>query len=174
MQWSSILCAILVVQNKVAEQHILRKYSNCNSFRVTMDLQYEFQSSYYSAIKCATSLKLYHVIAQQNQMNNIFEKICLTLILLKIFDIYVCHYFATNKKIAVTHLWHAMQPRTMYHLIAKDKAAEQYMLRKYSNCNSFGVTKALLNSNNFKVAITHLFNGNRSETLLYYSLSKIT
>ena len=91
-------------------------------------------------------------------MNNIFEKICLTLILFKIFDIYFCHYLATNKKIAITHLWHAMEPETMYHLIGKDKVAEQYILGKYSNCNSFGVTKALLNSKNFKVAITQLFN----------------
>ena len=57
-------------------------------------------------------------------MNKIFEKNSLTLILLKIFDIYLCHYFATNKKIAITHLWHAMGPQTMYHLIAKDKVAE--------------------------------------------------
>ena len=28
----------LVVQDKVAEQHILGKYSNCTSFGVTMDL----------------------------------------------------------------------------------------------------------------------------------------
>ena len=27
---------------------------------------------------------------------------------LKISDIYFCHYFATNKKIAIVHLWHAM------------------------------------------------------------------
>ena len=33
-------------------------------------------------------------------MNNIPEKNSLTLILLKIFDIYCFHYFATNKKIA--------------------------------------------------------------------------
>ena len=57
-------------------------------------------------------------------MNNIFEKNSLTLIVLKIFDIYFCHYFATNKKIAITHLWHAMGPQTMYHLIAKDKVAK--------------------------------------------------
>ena len=60
-------------------------------------------------------------------MNNIFEKNSLTLILLKIFDIYSCHYFATNKKIAITQLWHAMGPQTMYHLIAKDKVAEQHI-----------------------------------------------
>ena len=60
-------------------------------------------------------------------MNNIFEKNSLTLILLKIFDIYLCHYFATNEKIAITHLWHAMGPQTMYHLIAKDKVAEQHI-----------------------------------------------
>ena len=44
----------------------------------------------------------------------------------------------------------------MYHLIAKDKIAEQQITGKYSNCNSFGVTKALLNSKNSKVAITQL------------------
>ena len=54
-------------------------------------------------------------------MDNIFEKNSLTLILLKIFDIYLCHDFATNNKIAITHLWHAIEPQTMYHLIAKDK-----------------------------------------------------
>ena len=58
-------------------------------------------------------------------MDNIFEKNSLTLILLKIFDIYLCHYFATNNKIAITHLWHAIEPQTMYHLIANDKVAER-------------------------------------------------
>ena len=65
-------------------------------------------------------------------------------------------YLATNEKIAITHLWHAIEPQTMYHLIAKDKVAEQHILGKHSNCNSFGVTMALLNSQNFKVAITQL------------------
>ena len=60
-------------------------------------------------------------------MNNILEKNSLILILLKIFDIYLCHYFATNKEIATTHLWHAIEPQTMYHLIAKDKVAEQHI-----------------------------------------------
>ena len=91
-------------------------------------------------------------------MSNIFEKLCLTLILLKIFDISICHYFATNKKIAITHLWHAMEPRTVCHLMAKDKVDEQYILGKYCNCNSFGVIMDLLNSKNFKVAISQLFN----------------
>ena len=89
-------------------------------------------------------------------MNNIFEKISLTLILFKIFHIYLCHYFATNNKIAITHLWHAMKLQTICHHIAKDKVSEQYILGKYCNCNSFGVTMALLNSQNFKVAITQL------------------
>ena len=75
---------------------------------------------------------------------------------MKIFDIYFCYYFATNKKIAITHLWHVMEPQTMYNLTAKDKVAEQHILEKYSNFNSFGVTMDLLNSNNFKVAITQL------------------
>ena len=57
-------------------------------------------------------------------MNNIFEKNSVTLIFLKIFDIYLFHYFATNNKIAITHLWDAMGPQTMYHFIAKDKVAE--------------------------------------------------
>ena len=61
-------------------------------------------------------------------MNNIFEKNSLTLTLLKkIFDIYLCHYFATNKKIAITHLWHAIEKQTICHLIVKDKVAEQYI-----------------------------------------------
>ena len=81
-------------------------------------------------------------------MNNIFEKISLILILLKIFDIYLCRYFASNKKIAITHLWHATEPQV----------AEQIILGKYSDCNSFGVTMDLLNSHNFEVAITQLSN----------------
>ena len=89
-------------------------------------------------------------------MNNIFEKISVTVILLKILGIYFFCYLTTNEKIAITHLWHAIEPQTMYHLIAKDKVAEQHILGKHSNCNSFGVTMALLNSQNFKVAITQL------------------
>ena len=89
-------------------------------------------------------------------MNNIFEKISVTVILLKILGIYFFCYLATNEKIAITHLWHAIEPQTMYHVIAKDKVAEQHILGKHSNCNSFGVTMALLNSQNFKVAITQL------------------
>ena len=89
-------------------------------------------------------------------MNNIFDKISVTVILLKILGIYFFCYLATNEKIAITHLWHAIEPQTMYHLIAKDKVAEQHILGKHSNCNSFGVTMALLNSQNFKVAITQL------------------
>ena len=89
-------------------------------------------------------------------MDNIFEKISLSSILLKIFDIYFFCYLATNEKIAITHLWQATEPQTMYHLIVKIKVGEQHILGKYSNCNSFGVTMALLNSQNFKVAITQL------------------
>ena len=91
-------------------------------------------------------------------MNNIFEKNSLILILLKIFEIYSCRYFASNKEIAITHLWHATESQTIWHLIIKDKVAEQHILGKYSNCTSFGVTMDLLNSHNFKVAITQLSN----------------
>ena len=89
-------------------------------------------------------------------MDNIFVKISLTLILLKIFDIYFFCYLATNEEIAITHLWQAIEPQTMYHLIAKNKVAEQHILGKHSNCNTFLVTIGLLNSQNFKVAITQL------------------
>ena len=65
-------------------------------------------------------------------MDNIFEKISLTVILLKIFDICFFCYLATNEKIAITRLWLAIEAQTMYHLIPKDKVAEQYILRKYS------------------------------------------
>ena len=78
-------------------------------------------------------------------MNNIFEKNSLILILLKILEIYSCRYFASNKEIAITHLWHAIEPQTIWHLIIKDKVAEQHILGKYSNCTSFGVTMVLLN-----------------------------
>ena len=44
----------------------------------------------------------------------------------------------------------------MYHLIAKDKIAEQHILGKYSNFNNFGVTMDLIIGKNFKVAITQL------------------
>ena len=89
-------------------------------------------------------------------MNNILEKNFLILILLKIFDIYLCHYFASNKEIAIIHLWHAIEPQTICHLIVKDKVAEQIILGKSCNCSSFSVTMDLLNSHNFKVAITQL------------------
>ena len=72
-------------------------------------------------------------------MNNIFEKISVTVILLKILGIYFFCYLATNEKIAITHLWHAIEPQTMYHLIAKDKVAEQHILGKHSNCNTVKV-----------------------------------
>ena len=77
---------------------------------------------------------------------------------MKIFDIYFHHSFATHKKIAIAHLWHAIEPQTICHLIVKEKVAEQHILGKYSNSNSFGVTMDLLNSHNFKVAITQLSN----------------
>ena len=74
-------------------------------------------------------------------MNNITEKICLTLKLLKIFNIDVFCDLATNDKIAITHSLYAMESQIMYHLVVQDKVAEQHNLGKYSNCKSFGVTK---------------------------------
>ena len=100
-------------------------------------------------------------------MDNIFEKISLTLILLKIFDIYFFCYLATNEKIAITHLWHAIEPQTMYHLIAKDKVAEQHILGKHSNCNSFGVTMALLNRQKFESSDYSAIKGSTGLKLYY-------
>ena len=57
-------------------------------------------------------------------MNNIFENNSLILILLKIFEIYSFRYFASNKEIAITHLWHAIESQTVCHVIVKDKVAE--------------------------------------------------
>ena len=91
-------------------------------------------------------------------MNNIFEKIGLTVKLLKIFDIYFFCNLATNEKIAFTHLLYAMDLQTMCHVVVQNKVAEQHILEKYSNCNSFGVIMDLLNTTNFKVAITYLSN----------------
>ena len=51
-----------------------------------------------------------------------------------------------------------MELQTICHLIVKDRVAEQHILGKYSNCNSFGITKALRKSKNFKVPITQLYN----------------
>ena len=45
------------------------------------------------------------------------------------------------------------------HSVSKiNKKIYAIILGKYSNCNSFGVTMDLLNSRNFEVAITQLFN----------------
>ena len=44
----------------------------------------------------------------------------------------------------------------MCHLVSQNKVAEQHILGKYSNCNSFVVTMDLLKSKNFKVVITQL------------------
>ena len=53
-----------------------------------------------------------------------------------------CHYFATNKKNSYYSLMACNEiPNFVPSLIAKDKVAEQHILGKYSNCNSFGVTK---------------------------------
>ena len=70
-------------------------------------------------------------------MNNIFDKTGLTVKLLQIFDIYFFCYLVTNERIAITHLIYAMEIQTMYHLMAKDKIAEQQILGKYSNCISY-------------------------------------
>ena len=44
----------------------------------------------------------------------------------------------------------------MCHMVGQNKVAEEHILGKYYNCNSFVVTMDLLNSKNFKVVITQL------------------
>ena len=51
-----------------------------------------------------------------------------------------------------------LQTTCICHLIVKDKVAEQHILGKYSNYNSFGVTNALYKMKSFQVAITQLHN----------------
>ena len=51
-----------------------------------------------------------------------------------------------------------MEPQTICHLIVKEKVAEQIILGKSCYCSSSSVTMDLLNSHNFKVAITQLSN----------------
>ena len=58
----------------------------------------------------------------------------------------------------MTQLWDAIEPQTTCQLIVKDQVAEQHISGKDSSCNNFGVTMDLLNSHNFKVAITQLCN----------------
>ena len=82
-------------------------------------------------------LSLAHCALNRSFM--VFEKNSLILILLKIFDIYLCCYFAVVV-IAITHLWHTIEPQTICHLIVKDKVAEEHILGKYSNYNSYRVT----------------------------------
>ena len=83
----------------------------------------------------AIDLQLHYVVDHPKVGR--YKKISVTLILLKIFDIYFCHYFAANKKVAITHLSHAMEPKTIHHLIVKDKVAEKHILGKYPNFSSY-------------------------------------
>ena len=49
-----------------------------------------------------------------------------------------------------------MEPQIICYLIVKETVAEQIILGKSCNCSSFSVTMDLLNSHDFKVAITQL------------------
>ena len=54
----------LIVKEKVAEEIILGKYCNYCSYNEFAQ-QSQFQSSYYSAVQCATGLQIYYLIAHQ-------------------------------------------------------------------------------------------------------------
>ena len=100
-------------------------------------------------------------------MDNIFEKISLSLILLKIFDIYFFCYLATNEEIAITHLWQAIEPQTMYHLIAKNKVAEQHILGKHSNCNTFFCYNSFTQQSEFQSSYYSAIQGATGVKLYY-------
>ena len=103
-------------------------------------------------------------------MDNIFEKISPTLILLKISDIYFFCYLATNEEIAITHLWQAIEPQTMYHLIAKNKVGEQHILGKHSNCNTFLVTNSFTQQSEFQSSYYSAIQG-ATDLKLYYVIA---
>ena len=88
-----------------------------------------------------------------------FEKISLTLILFNIFHIYLCYYFATNNKIAITHLWHAMELQTICHLIVKGKVVEQHILGKYCNCNSVWSYNGFTQQSEFQISYLSAIQG---------------
>ena len=73
---------------------------------------------------------------------------------MKILDIYSFNNLAKIKKKAITHLYSAIEPRSTYHLVGKEKVAEQHILTKYCKCNSFKVRSHLLKL--AKSAIAHL------------------
>ena len=50
-----------------------------------------------------------------------------------------------------------------YHLVGKEKVAEQHILTKYSKCNSFRVTSHVLKL--AEIAITHVALGQSPKTL---------
>ena len=58
------------------------------------------------------------------------------------------------KELAVTHLYSEVELRSTYHLVRKEKVAEQHILTKLSKCNSFRVSSHFLKL--ATSAITHL------------------
>ena len=50
-----------------------------------------------------------------------------------------------SPKVAITHLAIGIDSRVTHHVVAMEKVAEQYTLRKCSKCNTFQVISALLN-----------------------------
>ena len=70
----------------------------------------------------------------------------------KIFHCYSFNYFTTNKEIAITHLFNAIELHNIYHLVAKSKVQEEMCLNQTSK-NGFGVIRHLLKV--AKMALTH-------------------
>ena len=64
--------------------------------------------------------------------------------------------FSYGWGMAVARLWCAVGPRTVCRLVAGGAVAGQHVLGRCCGCDSLGVPMALLNNQNFKVAIARL------------------
>ena len=72
-------------------------------------------------------------------MNNIFERNCVAIILLKIQAIYSLQLSLKIDKVAITHLAMEIHFQTTDHVVAVEKVVEQHIGTKYSKCNSLRV-----------------------------------
>ena len=86
-------------------------------------------------------------------MNNIFKQNTLNAIFFNLLLIY--SKVKTSKYLLFSCA--KSYGSAIYYVIGDPKAGEQYILTKYCKCNTFQVTTDLLNSENLKLAIAHLY-----------------
>ena len=77
-------------------------------------------------------------------MNNIFERNCVAVILLKIQAMYSLWLSLKIDKVAITHLALEIHLQTTDHVVAVEKVAEQHIGTKYSKCNSLRVISHII------------------------------